>query len=82
MNAITDFFIKPTQTSHKKYEALRAIYVDGLSAEQVARKFGYSIRTIYSMCRDFSMKVRLMGYLEVAFWVFILEFTAIILWIP
>jgi transposase len=58
MKLITDFFIKPTQTSHKKYEALRAIYVDGVSAEQVAKKFGYSIHTIYSMCRDFSTRFK------------------------
>lgn len=38
---------------HRRYEALRACFVDGLSAEQVARKFGYSIHTVYALRRDF-----------------------------
>ena len=37
----------------KRYEALRTSFVDGLSAEDVAEKFGYSIHTINALRRDF-----------------------------
>lgn len=53
MKNFQKFFLKPTHPVHKKYETLRAIYVDGLSADQAAKKFEYSIHTVYSLCRDF-----------------------------
>jgi transposase len=38
---------------HKRYEALRASFVDGLSAQEVAQRFGYSIHTVNALRRDF-----------------------------
>lgn len=37
-----EFFLKPKNPVHKQYEALRAFYVEGRSAAEVARTFGFS----------------------------------------
>lgn len=36
------FFTKPGNPRHRLYEALRAIYVDGFTVPEAAKKFGYS----------------------------------------
>jgi hypothetical protein len=33
------FFLDPTDPMQKRYEALRSSFVEGLSAEQVAKKY-------------------------------------------
>jgi len=48
-----DFFLHPSDAMQKRYEALRASFVDGLSTLEVARRFGYSIHTIHALRRDF-----------------------------
>jgi hypothetical protein len=35
------FFLEPKQTFQRRYEALRAIFVDGEPIDQVADRFGY-----------------------------------------
>ena len=47
------FFINPDDPMQKRYEALRASFVDGLSAGDVAKQFGYSVHTINALRRDF-----------------------------
>jgi len=47
------FFLQPLDPMQKRYEALRASFVEDLSAEEVARRFGYSIHTIHALRRDF-----------------------------
>ena len=47
------FFLDPDDPMQKRYEALRASFVDELSAEQVANNFGYSIHTVNALRRDF-----------------------------
>ena len=37
----------------RRYEALRASFVDGLSAQQVTYRFGYSVHTANALRRDF-----------------------------
>lgn len=49
-----NYFLDPKDPAQKKYEALRAIFVDGLNPKEVARKFGYSIHTIYSYSHEFN----------------------------
>ncbi|MCK4761639.1 MAG: hypothetical protein KAW12_05520 [Candidatus Aminicenantes bacterium] len=39
---INGFFNKPINTEQKRYEALRAFYIDKLSAKQTAKKFGFT----------------------------------------
>lgn len=50
---ITDFFQRPKSATHKKYEALRAFYLENKSAAEVSKLFGYSKATVYSLPRDF-----------------------------
>ena len=47
------FFQKPKTKAFRRYEALRALYLEKLSAAEVAQKFSYKVSTIYSMARDF-----------------------------
>ena len=39
----SEFFQHPQVAAHKQYEALRAFYVEGKSAAEVAQKFGYTL---------------------------------------
>jgi len=42
---ITDLakvFLTPANSTHRQYEALRSFFVDGLSSQDAARRFGYS----------------------------------------
>src|SRR5512139_757682 len=48
-----EFFRSPTETNHRRYEALRAFLLEGASAAEVGARFGYSPATVASMVRDF-----------------------------
>ncbi len=52
MKDMEQYFINPIIPAQKQYEAVRAVVIDKLSAEEVATKFNYSINTIYSLLRD------------------------------
>lgn len=41
-NDSRDFFLKPSCPSQRQYEALRAVFVEGLSQKAAAIRFGYS----------------------------------------
>jgi transposase len=48
-------FTKPTVAGHRRYEALRAYYVEELSAAEIAGRFGYtkaSVQTLISQYRQ------------------------------
>src|SRR5215471_5358747 len=47
------FFLEPDQTSHRRYEALRAIFVEGLPLNQVADRFGYRPLALRSLVSQF-----------------------------
>lgn len=47
------FFTVPTHPSHRRYEALRAYFVEGATSKEVARRFGYAPGTVDAMVRDF-----------------------------
>lgn len=55
MNATTydQFFLQPTDTSHRRYEVLRAIFVDQQSISDVARQFALSYRTVANWTSEF-----------------------------
>jgi transposase len=36
------FFLEPQNATHRQYEALRAFFVEGLSSQEAARRFGYT----------------------------------------
>lgn len=47
------FFLSPQPVTQRRYETLRAFYVEGLPAAEAARRFGYTTSTFYSLTRDF-----------------------------
>ncbi len=47
------FFLEPAGVAQRRYEALRAYFVEGTSAAQVAERFGYAPSTMVAMVRDF-----------------------------
>ena len=47
------FFIEPEGTSHRRYEALRAIFIEGLPLNQAADRFGYRPATLQSLVSRF-----------------------------
>lgn len=36
------YFLEPSNSTHRQYEALRAYFVEGLSSKEAARRFGYT----------------------------------------
>jgi hypothetical protein len=47
------FFLEPGQNIHRRYEALRAIFVEGLPLDQVADRFGYRPAALRSLISRF-----------------------------
>jgi transposase len=48
-----EFFAAPDTADQRRYEALRAYLLEGLTAAQVASRFGYTAASVQSMARDF-----------------------------
>jgi hypothetical protein len=47
------FFLEPTSTKHRQYEALRAYFVEQRPSSEVARAFGYSPGSFQVLCHHF-----------------------------
>jgi len=47
------FFLEPTNTTHRQYEALRAYYVDHLPSAEAARLFSYTPGSFRVLCHAF-----------------------------
>jgi hypothetical protein len=47
------FFLEPGQGTHRRYEALRAIFVEGLPLDHVADRFGYRPAALRSFVSRF-----------------------------
>lgn len=47
------FFLEPQDARHRIYEALRAYFVEGRKAQDVARAFGYSVGSFHVLCHHF-----------------------------
>jgi hypothetical protein len=52
-DACRRFFLEPEQTFHRRYEALRAFFVEGQSLEKTAAQFGYRMAGLKSMISRF-----------------------------
>ena len=52
------FFLEPTQTLHRRYEALRAVFVDQQPQMDVAKRFGYTYATLRRLVSDFRAHCR------------------------
>jgi transposase len=48
-----DYFTSSLSPIHKRYLALRDFFAEGMTAEQVALKHGYTVSTVYTLTRDF-----------------------------
>lgn len=55
---ISNFFASPTKPAHKQYEALRAYLYEKQDAQTVAKKFGYTIASLYSLTRDLKKHIK------------------------
>jgi hypothetical protein len=47
------FFLEPQQTFHRRYEALRAVFVEAQPLESVAERFGSKVSALRSMTSRF-----------------------------
>jgi hypothetical protein len=52
------FFLEPKQTFQRRYEALRAIFLEGQPLDQVAERFGYKSSALRSMASRFRADCR------------------------
>jgi hypothetical protein len=52
-------FLTPANTAHRRYEALRAYFVDGLSSKQAADRFGYSPGSFRGLVHQFRQDPKL-----------------------
>jgi len=57
MDAYRQFFLKPEPTHHRRYEMLKAYFVERHKAKDIAKQFGLSHFTVYSIIRDFKESV-------------------------
>ena len=48
-----EFFTAPEQVNHRRYEALRAFFVDGLTHAQAAERFGYTRWTMVDLVHNY-----------------------------
>ena len=48
-----EFFTAPEQVNHRRYEALRAFFVEGLTHAEVAERFGYTRWAMVNLVRDY-----------------------------
>ncbi len=48
-----DFFLEPSSSRQRQYEALRAYFIDGKESAEVARAFGYSSGSFHVLCHHF-----------------------------
>jgi predicted DNA-binding protein (UPF0251 family) len=55
--AFRHYFTQPAHPSQRRYEALRAVIVDGLSRKQAAAAFGFRHRTMRQMMYEFRRSV-------------------------
>ncbi len=50
------FFLQPTGTLHRRYEALRAVFVERRPVKTVAQHFGYSYGTLRNLVHEFRVQ--------------------------
>jgi len=52
MRAGVEYFLEPGQPAQRRYEALRAYFVEDATAEQVGTRFGYSPATVHQLAAE------------------------------
>ncbi len=53
-----EFFARPTHPSHRRYEALRAVFLDGRPQKDVAEHLGYRYSTLRQLVSEFRRRGR------------------------
>jgi len=53
LTTAASFFLEPSNSTHRQYEALRAYFVDRLPSKEVARRFGYTTGSFRVLCHQF-----------------------------
>lgn len=48
-----DYFVRPVDVSHRRYEALRAVFVEEQPMKQVARRYEISYGTVRNWVSEF-----------------------------
>lgn len=51
--AYQGFFTEPSQTYHRRYEALRTVFVDGRPQKEVAEAFGFTYGSMRQLVHEF-----------------------------
>ena len=54
---VEQYFAEPSQTLHRQYLALRSFLFDGVDAETVASKYGYTVNSVYTIARNFKARL-------------------------
>lgn len=52
-SALRDYFLRPRCPGQRQYEALRAVFVEGLSQKDAAARFGYSYGALRQLVLEF-----------------------------
>ncbi|MGH9122710.1 MAG: hypothetical protein ACRDYC_12355, partial [Acidimicrobiales bacterium] len=52
MRSGSEFFTSPGEPAQRRYEALRAYFVEGEGADEAGSRFGYSSATMYQLASD------------------------------
>src|SRR5882724_11454010 len=52
------FFLEPTQPLNRRFAALHAFFVEGLSPQAISARFGLAYHTVRSWVRDFRAQCR------------------------
>jgi transposase-like protein len=53
-----EFFTRPNHLYQRRYEALRAVFVEGRAAKDVAEQFGLAERTVRQLVYEFRQHCR------------------------
>jgi DNA-directed RNA polymerase specialized sigma24 family protein len=55
------FFTEPTNPYHRRYEALRAVFVEGRALQEVADQFGLAYSSLRQLLYEFRQHCRQSG---------------------
>ena len=53
LSDVARFFLEPSNSTHRQYEALRAYFVEELPSAEVAQRFGYTAGSFQVLCSKF-----------------------------
>jgi transposase len=57
-------FLSPRNSNHRQYEALRAYFVERLPGPEVAKRFGYTVGSLYQLVHSFRQEPQRLFFAE------------------